>query len=543
MNDKPDESILAPMESPPSPPPDRPFLVWARRLLACNPFYLASAAMLLYGIGRASLDSPVMDKHSVQLATNFASLQCYEILLVVTAIWLARRKIWYDSTLLVGLDNLLLIVPFILLSQAVYFGRSIAWMLAAFAVLLIGLRFATLHTRFPSLNLPKQLLGPGALVLLVNIGLPMIFKRVHDTLPSDLDAWSSSSWYIVLPVLMASALLLPRARLWSDSIPEKSWLPFGLVVLWVGVTATHVWCLGYVYDLDLPPGAVAPLLWALCWTTWLRASDFGPETAPRWGNALLVAPFVASFAGISADSVAPAFALGMFNAAAYAMVLWRKGIQPLTLHLLLLTLAQWVAFMPPEIMAQFPVDLDRDRCVWGGVAFWIILVSCLSRNAISGVVGSFTLMVAILVVGRGDTSMHQAFQGGLVFLLLHSMRWEDDADPARKGLRNITAVLWVIHSVVWTRMEGDGVVILPIALASLLLLAWTVAVALMGWRVSRAIPLAAGLVLVSQPIQFVAELALKCSLGALSLVGSLVLFAAGTLLAVKREKWGLKKWE
>ena len=33
----------------------------------------------------------------------------YEVLLVLTAVLLARRGIWYDSTLLVGLENLLVL--------------------------------------------------------------------------------------------------------------------------------------------------------------------------------------------------------------------------------------------------------------------------------------------------------------------------------------------------------------------------------------------------------------------------------------------------
>src|SRR5512138_2308009 len=68
---------------------------WARRFLACNPFYLVSAALLLYGIYRVSVD-PAMGGHEVlQLCFNLSSLEVYEALLVLTAIFLARRLIWY----------------------------------------------------------------------------------------------------------------------------------------------------------------------------------------------------------------------------------------------------------------------------------------------------------------------------------------------------------------------------------------------------------------------------------------------------------------
>ena len=35
---------------PPVPPPARRWSYWARKFLVCNPFYLASAALLLFGL-------------------------------------------------------------------------------------------------------------------------------------------------------------------------------------------------------------------------------------------------------------------------------------------------------------------------------------------------------------------------------------------------------------------------------------------------------------------------------------------------------------
>src|SRR5687767_12237599 len=79
-----------------------------RRFLACNPFYLVSAALLLYGIYRASIDPRFLIREVSQLIFNFSSLQLYEFLLVAVAIVLARRRIWYDSTLLMVLENMLI---------------------------------------------------------------------------------------------------------------------------------------------------------------------------------------------------------------------------------------------------------------------------------------------------------------------------------------------------------------------------------------------------------------------------------------------------
>src|SRR5258707_15249267 len=99
MNDNPDP--------PPTPTPfapsyfavaasssERRMSFWLRRLLACNPFYLVSAALLLYGIYRVSVDPGFLSEETAHLFFNFTSLQVYELLLVGTAIFLARRRIW-----------------------------------------------------------------------------------------------------------------------------------------------------------------------------------------------------------------------------------------------------------------------------------------------------------------------------------------------------------------------------------------------------------------------------------------------------------------
>ena len=63
----------------------RPLGYWLKRFFACNPFYLVSAALLLFGLYRVSLDTEVLVKETTQLAFNFGSLQVYEILLVGTS--------------------------------------------------------------------------------------------------------------------------------------------------------------------------------------------------------------------------------------------------------------------------------------------------------------------------------------------------------------------------------------------------------------------------------------------------------------------------
>src|SRR4051794_39163236 len=74
---------------------------WIGKFLARNPFYLVSAALLLFGINRLSIDPNFLGAEEPKLAFNFAALQLYEFLLVFVAIVLGLRRVWYDSTLLV----------------------------------------------------------------------------------------------------------------------------------------------------------------------------------------------------------------------------------------------------------------------------------------------------------------------------------------------------------------------------------------------------------------------------------------------------------
>src|SRR5579859_5028537 len=91
-----------------------------KRFLASNPFYLTSAGLLLYGINQITTDSKWVSTELPMLKFNFCALLIYEIMLVFTAITLARRRIWYDALLLFGLANLFIIVPFSLVSRTIF---------------------------------------------------------------------------------------------------------------------------------------------------------------------------------------------------------------------------------------------------------------------------------------------------------------------------------------------------------------------------------------------------------------------------------------
>jgi hypothetical protein len=78
---------------------------WMRAALARNPFYILSALLLLYSMRLLSTDSRIFAGETPQLFFNFSAFEFYELLLTGTAIVLAGKMIWYDSGLLIGVEN------------------------------------------------------------------------------------------------------------------------------------------------------------------------------------------------------------------------------------------------------------------------------------------------------------------------------------------------------------------------------------------------------------------------------------------------------
>src|SRR6266700_1645471 len=173
-------------------PPARPLSYWLRRFLACNPFYLVSAALLLFGFYRVSVDPGFLTRETSQLIFNFTSLQFYEVLLVVTAIFLGRRRIWYDSTLLISLENMFVLVPFILVSQAALIEQRMVWTMCLAGGLFAVVRFSGLKRFIGELNFPKPLLAVGFFILSTNVALPVVYRILHQSKVGTRPDWGAA---------------------------------------------------------------------------------------------------------------------------------------------------------------------------------------------------------------------------------------------------------------------------------------------------------------------------------------------------------------
>jgi hypothetical protein len=186
---------------------------WLRRVIAGNPFYPLSAALLLFGINRLSVDPAFLEVEEQKLLFNFTALEIYELLLVVVGLVLARRHLRYDSTLLVVIANGLVLVPFILITQAVLIGRGLAAVFCGAAAALVMLRFMVM--RRSEVLMPPRLLVIGGILLLVNLTLPFVYRSQMEESTDDWLAPGLFCWMGLLPMIFALGNLLEQPKQWS----------------------------------------------------------------------------------------------------------------------------------------------------------------------------------------------------------------------------------------------------------------------------------------------------------------------------------------
>lgn len=529
--------------SPAVPPPlQRNRLDWIWRLLAGNPFYPISALVLLWGAYRLTVDPQFFSSELRQLVFNFGSLQFYELLVVATAVFLARRRIWYDSTQLVLLENLLVFVPFILVSQAIFLGPSVLWSVGLAGCLLAAARQVSLKLGISVLNLPPRLLTLGSAFLAVHLSLPIVFRQIQSvgdavTGGDILHGAILQTWWFVggLPLL---TVLLPRSRHWGGLLPGRSWLPLVLVGMWTAATAVHLAAIGYVYDLRWHWRYLVPVVWAAVWALYLRLEDLTPEPDERWVTWLQAAPVPVAWAALVWGETGLFRGLTLLNLAGFA-ALWRWGTPARQVReLLLLSAASFVAGTPLDWVALALPECTRIGCVGISIAAYLLVRASFSRLPAAGFGGAVVATIAAAILLEPvHGGMHLTLQIGLVYLLAHSLRWPADANEAATAMRWGAAAGWLLNSWWWTANLADGQHAFVWGGALLLL-------GLLGlgrWLTGRwehpFILGAALLVLLVLPARMVAEQVRTAPVGVIALAASLVLFGLGTGLALTRQFW------
>lgn len=525
----------------PCPTPHR-FTNGVKRFLYCNPFYLASAALLLFGLYRVSGDANFLPLEIAQLKFNFVSLQLYELLMVVTAVVLARRRIWYDAKLLVTMENLLVLVPFMLVSQAALIDPRTVWIFCGAAACLALGRSALAQRGVAALRFPPSLVAIGAVVLAVNAAWPVIYRILHETkFGTKLESGAAFEmhrlgWWLLLPALIALANLLPRPREDGESPAPVRRFPVGMLSLWLAGTAVHLYALGYVYDFDLRREWLAPAIWMLTWTLHWRLPEYAASFAFLTRKITLALPLPVTLIAAGEAGSNVCFALSALNFLVLACVVWNERGHRLAQHLALISLATMVATVPAMWFQPLAGWFNRPDLIALAVLGYAIIVSLLTRNPKAAVLGG----LAAAVAGGGLRELygdagHWAAQMGLVFLLLHSLRWRDYEHPGTVALRGFAAAAWLIHSVIW--VGTDAVLWHPLitAGATLFVCCWRGFI-FQRWT-PRVVPLTAVGVALCGPAHFLFVKLQSTPPGVMAIVGSFLLFALGTALALTKHRW------
>jgi hypothetical protein len=533
----PVDSTLAPLSST----YPKPASYWIKRLLVCNPFYLLSAALLLFGMYRISVDRNLFTEEISQLAFNLTSLEFYEALLVGTALFLAVRRIWYDSTLLVGLENALIFVPFILVSQVALISTRAVWIVCAVTAVLAVVRVGSLKRYFRELNLPSHALWLGAVLLLINIGLLATYRidgeiKMGGKPDGGRDfVVNQFTWLVILPAALALINFLPYARENGSLTPQRRWLPFGLFSLWVLATGVHLYCLNYVYDFAFRIEMLAPACWILAWTAFRRVPDVFALQNKTVKRVLVITPMAMTFLAATATGNHVFFGLTLLNVAIYAMMCYRDR-QSFAWHLLFASVVLLACGIPSEWMRFLAPVIDRPHYIAACVAIYFLIYNVVSRNPKIGFLGAIlvTLAVAVLFSAHNGAG-HWAVQAGLVFLLLHSLGWVDDQHQGARATRILAAAFWVSHAVIWVR--SDMALWAPCVPGGLVFVSYLVAQLLRGGRGYLVLPAASILVALSGPGNYLVGMLQYAPAGLLAVVGSFLLFALGTAAALTKHRW------
>ena len=503
-----------------------------KRVLAGNPFYLASAGLLLYGINQITTDPKLVGAEFPMLLFNFCALLLYEIMLVCTAITLIRCKIWYDAMLLFGLTNLFIIVPFSLISRAVFLSPHLALAMSISGAALAAAKFLAFKKYAPELNLPRRFLIFGAVFLLANAYAPLLFKSIAYDL-DQIKKWLNLIWLFVLPALAGLGIYLPRQVDPGDAPGNKRWLPAAIFFAWVLVTACHVGGIGYSNSYVWNFSLLVPVAWVTAWTIYLRITDFIARPNQRVEQILLCVPLLLPLLATDSKWILPLFA-GL-NLAAYGLLFIRRHRNLLALIRLLGAIAIFCGGLPIVWIGHIVPGATRAEWVFLSIFicfFWLIFRSRDPRVAMAA---------ALCLVGASSCIAPDfsrwAIQVALVSLLVHSLRWDDQACRGATTLRVLTGLLWILLSCSWLFEPVQSARLFADSGAVLLLVIYLLHATIFKCWKHVFVFICAMVVLLSEPTEVLARWLNGESAGMIAILGSFLLFALGSIAAFSKPKW------
>jgi hypothetical protein len=503
-----------------------------KRILAGNPFYLASAGLLLYGINELTTNSKWVGAGFPLLRFNFCALILYETMLVGTSILLIRRKIWYDALLLFGLANLFVIVPFSLINRAVFLSSHLALAMSLCGVALAVTKFWAFKRYAPELNLPRRLLSFGLVMLLVNASAPLLFKRIAFN-PDEVNEWLNFTWQFFLPPLAGLGLFLPRAAKRGNTPGGETWLPAAVFFGWVIVTACHLGGIGYSNSYVWNFSLLVPIAWVMTWTAYARLPDLIARPKRVAEQIVVSVPLFLPLLAAGSERIFLSFA-GL-NLAAYGLLLICKDRSFPALCRLLAAITIFSGGLPTGRLSHVVPGIEQPE--WAVLSFIVCFFGLIFRFRDPRIAVLGTLAVIGLCCSAAPALSHEAVQFALVSLLAHSLRWNDQAHKGAAMLRILAACVWSYvsccwlvgsdHPEGWLVFSAAGTLVAVCLLRALLFHRWRPLILL----------ITSSFVLISEPATILGRWLNGDSPGMLAIGASFLLFVTGSIAAFSKPKW------
>ena len=415
--------------------------------IAGNPFYPISAAFVLYGVSLLSLDATFLPNERENLIFTFSTLQFYELILVGTAVFLSFRKTYYDSMVLVSLENLFALVPFVFITHASVISWKATCAFVVIGALFVPIRFAFIRKSLPPSSFPPALIFVGLAVLMTNLALPLIYRIMLDDPYSDWGRVSSPLWNGVLPIVLSTLLIHPRKPFKLRPAHECNWLPDFFTLCWVSATAIHFTCIDWIDKEPFAYHKLVPALWILAWVIYFRADSYLPTATERVRKVLLAAPMIVPFLAITPTSHLMFLTLVILNLAAFVVVSRIRNHGILTCYLILVSATQLIGATPLDWVPDSGVLVDRVSMILVAASLFLGVAAFISGRPDMGV---------LMGAASGAALAHHATTSVIVLqlsfslVLIQSLFWASSIPLGWKVTRSVIAALWMLHACIAT---------------------------------------------------------------------------------------------
>ena len=408
----------------------------------CNPLLLLSPLCLLYGIYRAVVAPNLFATDTSNTIFTFLALAIYVLMVCVTSTLLARKRIVPDTVMLLLVNALLFVAPFILIAHGVFLEGHVAIALGALGIAMAKGQLEIFRRRLPDTFITPQLTIGAALILASNFAAPLIFRNGLDNATNNNEVWGTVSeyaWFLILPLLVAWINMIPKPR-HPDQIWSRPWFAPLLYILWLAGTCVQLWTIAYVDDRNLYPYQFAAALWVLAWTLFHRANRFElPFAEQIEKTAPILAILIPGLAALNGLDLEIAAALYILNLP--LLVLARRKLPVIALSGISLIGAlccmplDWITGLSPALNRGEFIALVIGAVTLGGIA--------VIRDARAGLLAA----LGVGIFARAcDLSTAAALNAAILFLYIHQLRWTKIARE-ENVLLALAGFIWILHTI------------------------------------------------------------------------------------------------